>query len=182
MKKFIKNLLMSSLVLAAAVSPISATRALAHDGDQGNHDEEGSKPTQTIVGVALSINAKTGEFSTLIAALQAAGLVDALNGKGHFTVFAPTDAAFAKLPAGTIQYLVAHPDVLKGILLYHVAPRELFAEDVVESHRIRMLDKQFVKVTVKRSGVFINDAKILITDVEATNGVIHVIDTVLIPK
>lgn len=135
----------------------------------------------TIVDVALSVNAETGEFSTLIAALKSAGLVGALDGKGQFTVFAPTDAAFAKLGLNAENIGTLDKATLRNILLYHVARGARYAEDVVESSRIRMLNRGFTFVTVSGSSVFINDAQILAVDVKASNGVIHVIDTVLLP-
>lgn len=135
----------------------------------------------TIVDVALSVNAETGEFSTLIAALQSAGLVGALDGKGQFTVFAPTDAAFAKLGLNAENIGTLDKATLRNILLYHVARGARYAEDVADSSRIRMLNRGFTFVTVSGSSVFINDAQILTADVKASNGVIHVIDTVLLP-
>ncbi len=135
----------------------------------------------TIVDVALSVNAESGEFSTLIAALQSAGLVGALDGKGQFTVFAPTDAAFAKLGLNAENIGTLDKATLRNILLYHVARGARYAEDVADSSRIRMLNRGFTFVTVSGSSVFINDAQILAVDVKASNGVIHVIDTVLLP-
>lgn len=135
----------------------------------------------TIVEVALSVNAESGEFSTLIAALQSAELVGALNGKGQFTVFAPTDAAFAKLGLNAGNIGTLDKATLRNILLYHVARGARYAEDVVDASRIRMLNRGFTFVTVSGSTVSINDAQILAVDIKASNGVIHVIDTVLLP-
>ncbi|WP_169980135.1 fasciclin domain-containing protein [Tautonia rosea] len=135
----------------------------------------------TIVDIAIAVNEETGEFSTLIAALDAAGLVETLDGRRQFTVFAPTDAAFEKLGlnAGNIGTLPV--EALTNILLYHVSPGERFAEDVVSSTRIRTLNKGFTFPAVTAEGVFINQSKILAVDIDASNGVIHVIDTVLLP-
>lgn len=135
----------------------------------------------TIVEIALSVNSQTGEFSTLIAAVQAAGLVDVLNGKRQFTVFAPTDAAFAKLNlnAGNVGSLPK--DVLTNILLFHVAPGERFASDVVSASKVRMMNKSFAAVEVNDMGAYIDGAKIIATNIDASNGVIHVIDTVMQP-
>lgn len=135
----------------------------------------------TIVGVAVAVNGQSGEFSTLIAALQAAGLVDALNGKGQFTVFAPTDAAFAKLGLDASNVGSLPKDTLTNILLYHVARGERVAADVVSASQIRMLNKGFVTVSAGPEGVFVNSSQIIATDVQASNGVIHIIDTVLLP-
>lgn len=135
----------------------------------------------TIVEIALAVNAETGEFSTLIAALSTAGLVDTLNGNRQFTVFAPTDAAFAELGlnAGNIGTLPV--DLLTNILLYHVAPGERFSGDVVSSDRIRTVSKGFLFPSVTDEGAFVNDSQIIAVDIDASNGVIHIIDAVLLP-
>jgi uncharacterized surface protein with fasciclin (FAS1) repeats len=137
--------------------------------------------TNTIVGVALAVNAKTGEFSTLIAALKAAGLVDALNGKKQFTVFAPTDAAFAKLGYNASNIGTLPKATLTNILLYHVAHGSRYSGDVVSSTQIRMLNGSFTKVSLVNGAAFINSSKIISVDNAASNGVIHIIDTVLLP-
>jgi uncharacterized surface protein with fasciclin (FAS1) repeats len=143
----------------------------------------------TIVDIALSVNAESGEFSTLIAALSCTGLVPALDGKGQYTVFAPTDAAFGNLGLNASNICNALPtETLTSVLLYHVAPGERFASDVVSSDRIRTLSKGFLFPVLMGGDAYIrdgssatSDAKILMTDIEATNGVIHVIDQVLLP-
>lgn len=123
-----------------------------------------------------------GDFSTLVAAVQAAGLVDALKGEGPFTVFAPTDAAFAKLPAGTVDALLADPKGdLTQILLYHVVPGKVMAGDVTDGLEATTLQGQPLKFAVKDGQVFVNDAQVVAADVAAANGVIHVIDSVLLP-
>ncbi len=123
-----------------------------------------------------------GRFDTLVTALQAADLVGTLNGPGSFTVFAPTDTAFAKLPADTLNAVLADQDLLTTILLYHVLGGKALASDVVQQSSLNMLDGGSVTVTVNDSGVFLNgNTQIVLTDIQATNGVIHVIDTVLIP-
>ena len=135
----------------------------------------------TVVDVALSVNASTGEFSTLIAALGAADLVGTLQGAGPFTVFAPTDAAFAELDlnAGNIGALPA--ETLREILLYHVAPARRDAANVTAATSIAMANGGTTAVSVTQGGAFINDARIVQTDVTARNGIIHVIDAVLMP-
>ena len=120
-------------------------------------------------------------FTTLTAAIEAAGLQDTLNQDGPFTVFAPTDEAFAKLPAGTLESLLADKEKLTKVLLYHVASGQVYAEDVVDLRKARTLNGQKVKIDVAE-GVKINGATVVKTDVQAQNGVIHVIDTVLIPE
>jgi uncharacterized surface protein with fasciclin (FAS1) repeats len=136
----------------------------------------------TIVETALAINADSGEFSTLIAAVVYTGLVPTLNGKGQFTVFAPTDAAFAKLGLDAESIVTLPKKTVKNILLYHVARGERLSGDVVSSSRIRMMNKQFTYPSLMNGSAYINDAMILAVDVPAKNGVIHVIDTVLMPK
>jgi uncharacterized surface protein with fasciclin (FAS1) repeats len=136
----------------------------------------------TIVETALAINADSGEFSTLIAAVVYTGLVPTLNGKGQFTVFAPTDAAFAKLGLDATSIVTLPKKTVKSILLYHVARGERLSGDVVSSSRIRMMNKQFTYPSLMNGSAYINDAMILAVDVPAKNGVIHVIDTVLMPK
>jgi uncharacterized surface protein with fasciclin (FAS1) repeats len=135
----------------------------------------------TVVDVAISVNASTGEFSTLIAALGAADLVSTLQGAGPFTVFAPTDAAFATLDlnAGNIGSLPV--ETLREILLYHVAPARRDAANVTSATSIAMANGGTAAVSVTPAGAFIDGARILQTDVLARNGIVHVIDAVLMP-
>ncbi|MEH2463724.1 fasciclin domain-containing protein [Nostoc sp.] len=121
-----------------------------------------------------------GSFTTLVAAIQAAGLVDTLKGPGPFTVFAPTDEAFKKLPAGTVDALLQDIPKLKKILTYHVVSGKVLAADVVKLKTATTVEGSDVKIDAS-NGVKINDAKVATPDVAADNGVIHVIDTVLIP-
>jgi uncharacterized surface protein with fasciclin (FAS1) repeats len=126
---------------------------------------------------------EAGQFTTLAAALGAAGLVETLNGPGPFTVFAPTDAAFAKLPAGTVENLLKpeNKDQLAAILTYHVVPGAVMAADVVKVDEAETVNGQMLNVTVNGDQVMVNDATVTATDIAATNGVIHVIDTVVLP-
>ncbi|MEH2319899.1 fasciclin domain-containing protein [Nostoc sp.] len=121
-----------------------------------------------------------GSFTTLVAAIQAAGLVDTLKGPGPFTVFAPTDEAFNKLPAGTVDALLKDIPKLKKILTYHVVSGKVLAADVAKLKTATTVEGSDVKIDAS-NGVKINDAKVATADVAADNGVIHVIDTVLIP-
>ncbi|MEH2251165.1 fasciclin domain-containing protein [Nostoc sp.] len=121
-----------------------------------------------------------GSFTTLVAAIQAAGLVDTLKGPGPFTVFAPTDEAFNKLPAGTVDALLKDIPKLKKILTYHVVSGKVLAADVAKLKTAKTVEGSEVKIDAS-NGVKINDAKVATADVAADNGVIHVIDTVLIP-
>lgn len=122
-----------------------------------------------------------GSFKTLVAAIEAAGLVDTLTGaEAPFTVFAPTDAAFNKLPAGTVDALLKDIPKLKKILTYHVVSGKVLAADVAKLKTAKTVEGSDVKIDAS-NGVKINDAKVATADVAADNGVIHVIDTVLIP-
>ena len=121
------------------------------------------------------------QFSTLVTALKTAGLVDTLNGDGPFTVFAPTNEAFDKLPAGTLDALLKDPAKLKSILLYHVVNGNVKAADVVKLSNATTVEGQDVKITVDGSTVKVNDATVTKTDIETKNGTIHFIDTVLLP-
>jgi transforming growth factor-beta-induced protein len=124
-----------------------------------------------------------GRFNTLVAAVTAAGLVDTLKGEGPFTVFAPTDDAFAKLPAGTIDELLKpeNKQALTDILLYHVVPGKVMAADVVGLTSATTVLGKDVAIKVDMGNVYINDAQVIITDIETSNGVIHVIDSVILP-
>jgi uncharacterized surface protein with fasciclin (FAS1) repeats len=132
---------------------------------------------KTIVDVAV----EAGTFKTLVTALKAADLVGALQGKGPFTVFAPTDAAFAKLPAGTVDALLKDPKKLAAILTYHVVPGSVMAADVVKLTEAKTVNGKMIKVSVDGGNVMINDAKVTTADIAASNGVIHVIDAVILP-
>ena len=163
--KITKILALTALV--ATTAPLS----VAHAAD---------KPaTQDIVAVASG----AGSFNTLVAAVKAAGLVETLQGKGPFTVFAPTDEAFAKLPAGTVEDLLkpANKEKLVGILTYHVLSGKVMAADV-KTMKAKTVNGQELQITVKDGAVMVNNAKVVKTDIPASNGVIHVIDTVVLPK
>jgi uncharacterized surface protein with fasciclin (FAS1) repeats len=131
--------------------------------------------------VAVAVGA--GSFNTLVAALKAADLVGALQGKGPFTVFAPTDAAFAALPAGTLESLLKpeNKEKLKSILLYHVVSGKVMSGDLKGTVNAATLQGQTVSIVAAASGVTVNGAKVVKADVAASNGVIHVIDAVILP-
>lgn len=134
--------------------------------------------TNTIVDVA----AGNPDFSTLVAAVKAAGLVETLSGEGPFTVFAPTNEAFAKLPEGKVSSLLADIPALKNILTYHVVAGKVMAADVVGLNSAATVQGSEVKISVVDGSVKLNDAAtVTATDIEASNGVVHVIDTVLVP-
>lgn len=122
-----------------------------------------------------------GDFTTLVTAVQAAGLVDTLKGEGPFTVFAPTDEAFAKLPEGTLEALLQDKEKLTAILTYHVVPGRVMAADVVNLDSAKTVQGQSLPISTA-SGVQVGSANVVETDIVTSNGVIHVIDTVLIPS
>jgi len=181
-----KSVLLVSLVvvlLSAACAP-SAVEVVA---------TEEPKPTATpipepteepmvemldIVDTAVA----DGRFTTLVAAVEAAGLVDALKGEGPLTVFAPTDDAFAALPEGTVEALLADIPALTNILLYHVVDGKVMADSVVELNQAMTLLGQYVDIQVMDGKVMVDGAQVIITDIETANGVIHVIDAVILPE
>jgi uncharacterized surface protein with fasciclin (FAS1) repeats len=131
----------------------------------------------TVVDVAVA----NGNFKTLVAAVKAAGLAETLSGKGPFTVFAPTDEAFAKLPAGTVDALLKDIPKLKAILTYHVVAGNVMAKDV-KTGMVKTVNGASLDVKAGAAGVTVDGAKVTAVDVKASNGVIHVIDTVVLPK
>jgi uncharacterized surface protein with fasciclin (FAS1) repeats len=143
----------------------------------------------TLLAAATSVSAadivdtavSAGQFKTLVKAVQAAGLVDTLKGDGPFTVFAPTDAAFAKLPPGTVESLMNDKQKLAQVLTYHVVPGKVTAAQV-KSGDIKTVQGQSLKVSADGGSVMVNNAHVTKTDIMASNGVIHVIDTVVLPK
>ena len=130
-----------------------------------------------IVDTAVS----AGQFKTLVKAVQEAGLVDTLKGKGPFTVFAPTDEAFAKLPAGTLEALLKDKQKLASILTYHVVPGKVMSAQV-KPGQVKTVEGQSLTVSTMNGAVMVDNAKVIKTDIVASNGVIHVIDTVVLPK
>ena len=174
----ITRFLVLALVMAfafAAFVPFNAQAAApAKKGDA-------SKDLPTIVETALAVNAKSGEFSTLIAALSAAGLVDKFNGNTHYTVFAPTDAAFAKLGLNAKNVGSLPTSDLRNILAFHVARGDRYANSVVNASKINMLNGDKAYPSVKADGAYIDNAKIVTTNIKTSNGVIHIIDSVILP-
>jgi len=160
--------------LKAFVAAVALTLAIGAGGQRASAD------TADIVDTAVS----AGQFNTLVAAVQAAGLVDTLKGEGPFTVFAPTDAAFAKLPAGTLENLLKpeNKDQLVAVLTYHVVPGKIMSGDIT-GKKAMVETVQGSKLSVDAtSGVKVDEASVISADVEASNGVIHVIDTVVLPN
>ena len=161
---------MKSLVMRVAVGVVMALTL------GGSLYAQGKDIVDTAVGA--------GQFNTLAAALKAAGLVNTLKGAGPFTVFAPTDAAFAKLPKGTVEELLKPENKAKltAILTYHVVPGKVMAADVVKVSDAKTVQGGSIKVHAAGGKVTVDNANVVKTDVAASNGVIHVIDTVLMPK
>ncbi len=154
-------------IAALSLSPLAINNVAAKPADE------------TIVAIAAS----NADFSTLVAAVKAAGLVDTLNGPGPFTIFAPTNAAFKKLPKGTVEDLLKPENKAKltAILTYHVVAGKVMAADV-KTGMVKTVQGGELDVKVADGGVTVNGAKVLKTDIVGTNGVIHVIDSVLMPK
>ena len=163
MRKFVNGVVAGA---AVAMIALGAARAEAQGKD--------------IVDTAVA----AGQFKTLAAALQAAGLVDTLKGAGPFTVFAPTDAAFAKLPKGTVEDLLKPENKAKltAVLTYHVVPGKVMAADVVKVKEAKTVQGGSLKVSTAGGTVKVDNANVVKTDIAASNGVIHVIDSVVLPK
>jgi uncharacterized surface protein with fasciclin (FAS1) repeats len=160
----------ASLILVLGISTAFFTSC--------EEDEITPMTKTTVVDVIVNSN----DHNTLEAAVVAANLAGTLSGNGPFTVFAPTDAAFAALPEGTVDALLADPSgLLTDILLYHVVGAKAMSTDLSDGQEITTLFGSDVVVTINADGVFINDAKVTVADIEAGNGVVHVIDAVLIP-
>ena len=136
------------------------------------------EPTQNIVEIAAS----AGSFNTLVAAVQAADLVETLSGEGPFTVFAPTDEAFAQIPAEDLNALLADKAALTSVLTYHVVSGKVMAADVVNLTSAQTVNGQSLEIKVMDGKVWVDGAEVVTTDIEATNGVIHVINKVILPE
>ena len=187
-----KNLFLSALLVGSMTTAVAFESEIENKGTNATEvNENDKKDNPTIVGVAVS----NENFSTLVAAVKAAGLVDTLNGDGPFTVFAPTNDAFAKLPEGTVAGLLKpeSKSTLTAVLTYHVITGEFRAADVVKaiqdnggSFEITTVQGATLTASLEGDKVVLTDAKggkstVVLTDVEASNGVIHAIDTVVMP-
>ena len=149
---------------------LSTTAALATSAFAAGHSKD-------IVDTAVD----AGSFTTLVAAVEAAGLVETLKGDGPFTVFAPTDEAFAALPAGTVEGLLEDPEALAAILTYHVVPGKVMSTDLSNNMMATTVNGADVTIMTE-GGVTVNGANVVTADIEASNGVIHVIDAVILPQ
>lgn len=165
--------LLTSIALFGALASAAFVNAGDHSGGHAMNK-------QNIVEVA----AGNKDFTTLVAAVQAAGLVDVLSGEGPYTVFAPTNEAFAKLPEGTVEMLLLpeNKDKLVAILTYHVVAGDVSAAQVVELTEVTTVQGGVASIKVTEAGVMIDGAKVIVTDLDASNGVVHVIDTVIMPS
>jgi uncharacterized surface protein with fasciclin (FAS1) repeats len=172
-----KTTLKRTLALVPALMLAFSAAAFAGDGMGYAAKKEVAKPD--IVDTAVS----AGSFTTLVTALKAAGLVDTLKGEGPFTVFAPTDAAFAQLPEGTLEDLLKpeNKDKLTAILTYHVVGGKVLAKDVVNLTSAKTVNGKELAIKAGAEGVKVDNANVTKTDIETSNGVIHVIDAVLLP-
>jgi uncharacterized surface protein with fasciclin (FAS1) repeats len=164
-------------IAAFLLLPAIPAEAGSCGGDAHAHAGKGVAK-DSIVDVAV----KAGKFKTLVAAVKAAGLVDTLKSEGPFTVFAPTDEAFARLPEGTVEGLLADKEALTKVLTYHVIPGRLTAADVVGKSWIETVQGQSLRIQASGDAVSIDGARVVTTDIPAGNGVIHVIDAVLLPR
>ncbi len=174
---------LSVLVVAGGLLVLGAPAAHAQCGSK---TDCGSKGVENVgnPGTIVEVASKNGSFNTLVAAVKAAGLAEVLSGEGPFTVFAPTDEAFAKLPAGTVENLLEpeNKDQLIAILTYHVVPGKVTSGDVVKLKSAKTVQGGAVTITIADGKVQIDGATVVAADVAASNGVIHVIDQVILPK
>ncbi len=173
MRDELKAMAVAVAVVAALGAPTEAAAQYHNKGDE-------AMAKKTIVDVAV----EAGSFETLLKAVTAAGLVETLSSEGPFTVFAPTDAAFAKLPEGTLAALLQDKEALTAVLTYHVLSGRVMAKDVVDAGEVRPVTVQGESLNVRfiDGQVKVDDATVVQANVEASNGVIHVIDTVVLPE
>lgn len=161
---------------------MAAILSLSGCGDSKTEGMGGGQPDNQRTGNIVEVAGEAGQFTTLITAVQEAGLVETLEGVGPFTVFAPTDAAFAALPEGALEALLANKEALKNVLLYHVvAGAAVRSETAVTLTAAEMANGDSVAVELRAGNLFLNASKVISTDIEASNGIIHVIDAVLLP-
>ncbi|MEY3360374.1 MAG: hypothetical protein RL531_93 [Actinomycetota bacterium] len=176
-RRFIAAIGISTFLVAGVAACSSDSDSNADKPSTTTEAAAPEKCDNTVVDVAVG----NGSFATLVKAVQAAGLVDTLNGEGPFTVFAPTDEAFAKIPAADLEAILADKELLTSILTYHVVPGKIMAADLMPGEQaVTTVEGSEAKVVVGDSVTYA-DATVVTTDVEACNGVIHVIDAVVLP-
>ncbi len=180
--KFLPLLLITAVVIAACAPMAPAPAAPAAPAATEAATEAPAEAAEAEVGTIVDVAVGAGNFTTLVTAVTEAGLVETLQGEGPFTVFAPTDDAFAALPAGTIESLLADPQgALTQILLYHVVPGKVMSTDLSDGMMADTVQGSPITVSIADGVVRINDAQVVVADIEASNGVIHVIDAVILP-
>jgi len=179
---------LTTITAAAALAVALTASANAHNC-ASHSNKEAKAESQNATAVSKTYQADivetaiaAGQFTTLVTAVKEAGLVEALKGDGPFTVFAPTDDAFAALPEGTLEKLLADKDMLIAVLTYHVVPGNVKASDVMKLSEAETLQGQSVTVTTHDTNVVIDGAKVVQADIMTSNGVIHVIDRVILPE
>ena len=165
-----KVTLYTSMILVTLLVGICVSTSMA--------DSSMASPQKDIVDTAIA----AGNFKTLVSAVQAAGLVDTLKGMGPFTVFAPTDAAFAKIPSATLNALLANKTQLAAVLTYHVVPGKVMSTDLKNGMMVKTVEGKNITISLANAGVMVNNAKVVQADIVCSNGVIHAIDTVLMPS
>jgi transforming growth factor-beta-induced protein len=182
MKRLTTRLAALVAVLALVAAACASDDDAAEETTTTTTAAETTTTTEAMdLGTIVDVATEAGDFTTLLAAVEAAGLVETLQGDGPFTVFAPTDAAFAALPEGTVEALLEDIPTLTDILLYHVVAGEVYAADVVGLDAATTVQGSDIAITVNGDSVMVNDANVVATDIEASNGVIHVIDAVILP-
>ncbi|HST20009.1 MAG TPA: fasciclin domain-containing protein [Blastocatellia bacterium] len=170
-----KNL---SLLFVAMIAAVTVVAVFAQEPLQTKEAKSPPAPTMNIIDTTKAAT----NFTTFTKAVEAAGLTDTLNAEGPYTIFAPTDEAFAKLPAGTLDSLMANKEELQKLLLHHVVSGKVMAKDVATMQTAKSMDGSSLKITAAGGKVAIENAKVVQPDIAASNGVIHAIDTVLIPS
>lgn len=166
----------ATAALAALLAVGFATASLA-----GNYEKKAAAPMAGAQKDLVEVAVAAGSFDTLVAAVKAAGLVETLEGEGPYTLFAPTDEAFAKIPKADLDALLADREKLAAVLTYHVVPGRVMAADVTKLRSAKTVQGESVTIDTS-NGVKVDGASVIQTDIEASNGVIHVIDTVILPK
>jgi PGF-CTERM protein len=168
-----ENMKMKIITILAALFLLAS---LAGASDYASKTAE-TESQKNIVETAVA----AGNFNTLVEAVKAAGLVDTLSSPGPFTVFAPTDEAFAKVPKAVLDALMANKTLLTAVLTYHVVPGEAMSSDLKNGMSVKTVEGSDVKITIDSAGVMVNNAKVIKADIKASNGVVHVIDAVILP-
>ena len=178
---FISLMLVTAMLFTACIQAIPQASPAPADTPAEEASTESAMETEEAAPDIVDIAVADGRFETLVAAVTAADLVDTLKSEGPFTVFAPTDDAFAALPEGTVEGLLEDIPALTDVLLYHIVSGSVMASDVVGLDAATTVQGSDIAISLEGDSVKINDATVIITDIEAANGVIHVIDAVILP-